>query len=294
MTLLVKNEVDIIEANIRVHAALGVDSFVVMDHMSTDGTREILDSLRAEYEMHIVDQHDPIYKQSKWMTGLAFHARDKFGADWVVSNDADEFWLPQGDKSLKEVLAFKGSCVTCDRFNMVLDPSAMDEGYKFYDSKIRVDNPIFYRFGHLDRDSVAVLLAKIDPKAIVNPNGLIKMKGGNHGAKHIAKIFEYRKPYDRIKKFDKINVYHYPVRSYDHFESSIRHRKNLLENDRNVRMGSHYKRWVEIYNKGMLREEYFKFIISEDELKVLKKFGVIVDDEYPGRTITGILGDKKV
>ena len=56
MTLLVKNEADIIEMNIRVHAALGVDSFVVMDHMSTDGTRDILESLGKEYDIHIIDQ----------------------------------------------------------------------------------------------------------------------------------------------------------------------------------------------------------------------------------------------
>jgi len=38
MTILVKDEADIIEANIRTHASLGVDAFVVMDNNSTDGT----------------------------------------------------------------------------------------------------------------------------------------------------------------------------------------------------------------------------------------------------------------
>ena len=34
MTLLIKNEVDIISDNIKVHSKLGVDSFIVMDNGS--------------------------------------------------------------------------------------------------------------------------------------------------------------------------------------------------------------------------------------------------------------------
>ena len=45
MNLLIKNEADIIAENIHVHSALGVDSFVVMDNGSTDGTVDIIRSL---------------------------------------------------------------------------------------------------------------------------------------------------------------------------------------------------------------------------------------------------------
>jgi hypothetical protein len=46
MTLLVKNEIDIIEDNIRFHAKQGVDCFAVMDNGSNDGTRELLENLK--------------------------------------------------------------------------------------------------------------------------------------------------------------------------------------------------------------------------------------------------------
>ncbi|HFU76545.1 MAG TPA: glycosyltransferase family 2 protein, partial [Arcobacter sp.] len=45
MTILVKNEADIIETTIKTHAKLGVDAFVVTDNNSSDGTREILSQL---------------------------------------------------------------------------------------------------------------------------------------------------------------------------------------------------------------------------------------------------------
>ena len=45
MTVLVKNEADIIESNIRFHADQGVDGFLVMDNASEDDTPDILEEL---------------------------------------------------------------------------------------------------------------------------------------------------------------------------------------------------------------------------------------------------------
>lgn len=290
MTLLVRNEADIIEANIRTHAALGVDAFVVMDHCSDDGTRDILEQLANSLELRIVDQREPVYRQSAWMTELAHYARDEMGADWVISNDADEFWLPcQGD-SLKKLLAFKRPFLTCRRFNMLLDPAALQPGYRFFDSSLRVDNPVFYGNKDLNRDEVAIVLSKIAPKVIANPHGLLKIKGGNHRAKHAARLLDYNKPYDRLAVFDPIRVYHYPLRGYAAFASNVTRRRQMLERDPGVRMGNHYRRWAELERQGRLEQEYGKFIFSREEAEVLRKFGVVTRDPFPGEMIGRALG----
>jgi len=79
MTLLVRDEADIIETNIRFHAKMGVDVFWVMDHQSQDGTREILENLKSEFDLHVVDQESDSFYQGDWMTFLAIMMQMSFG-----------------------------------------------------------------------------------------------------------------------------------------------------------------------------------------------------------------------
>jgi len=94
MTLLVRDEIDIIRENIEFHLNHGVDFVIITDNGSIDGTRDAI----AEYERmgiaHIID--DPIQdcSQHRPVTRMAHLARDRYKADWVLSNDADEFWYP--------------------------------------------------------------------------------------------------------------------------------------------------------------------------------------------------------
>ncbi len=276
MTILVKNEADIIEANIRTHASLGVDAFVVMDNNSDDETREILSALQNEFEIEIIDESG-MYAQAKWMRRLSKIAKEKFHADWVISNDADEFWLPKEGHTLKEHLAFKGSVLTCHRYNMVLDEGTLKSG-NFFNSRYYVENPISYtKHKQLQNDKVSIMLGKIGPKTIVNPNGLLYLRGGNHKALHIANLRDYLRPgYDKIKRFEPIEVFHYPIRSYAQFEKNIINRKKLLESDEKVSMGPHYRRWVKIFNKGGLQEEFENNVVfSNNDLKVFTKYGII-------------------
>ena len=284
MTILVKNEIDIIESNIKVHASLGVDAFVIMDNGSTDGTRELLSKLQNNYDITIIDEKG-LYSQSKWMTRLAKIAKEKYNASWVINNDADEFWLPQNGKSLKEILNFNGSVITCHRYNVVLTSDCEH----FFDSIYRVDSPIFYRKEIQEQsEKVSIVLAKNSPKVIVNPKGLIKVRGGNHKALHIRNIKDYFKAYDKIKRFKDIVVYHYPIRSYEQFEKNIINRKNLLESGTKVRMGPHYRRWVKIYNEGNLKNEFDKIVLNQTEIDVLQKYGIIKKDTLARDIIKGV------
>jgi len=278
MTILVKDEIDIIEENIRFHSQVGVDCFAIMDNNSTDGTREKLESLSLEFDISIIDQKNNNYQQARWMTQLAFHAKKQLGADLVINNDADEFWKPTG-KSLKEHLSYKDSVVTVNRFNMALSKEFIDSENHFLNNSLVVINPIAYsRETQMANPATSMLLVKIGNKTIVNPHGLIKMKGGNHYARH-----GWRRINERFET--GIQVFHYPIRNYQQFLKNIENRKLLLKNPE-VIMGSHYKRWVSLLDQGKLREEFDRFTLTTTEIEVLSKIAVIEDKQVPPIVIT--------
>jgi hypothetical protein len=104
LTLLVRDEADVADAQIAFHLNAGVDFVIATDNRSEDGTTEILERHAREGHLHLIREPGDDLRQSEWVTRMARLAATDFGADWVLNTDADEFWWPQGS-SLKDVLA---------------------------------------------------------------------------------------------------------------------------------------------------------------------------------------------
>jgi len=104
MTLLVRDERDIVEEHLAFHLAAGVDEVIVTDHASTDGTAEVLARYESGGRVRVLREPEGPFRQREWVTRMARLAATEHGADWVINGDADEFWWPRGG-SLQEVLA---------------------------------------------------------------------------------------------------------------------------------------------------------------------------------------------
>ncbi len=271
MVLLVKNEIDIIELNIRFHARMGVSQFLVMDNGSTDGTLECLKTLQKEFKIIIVENPTGVYQQSKWMTELIRQAKTAFGATHVIPNDADEFWVPTGFNSLPEQTFADSSMQSIHRYNRVLTKELIATEGNYWSSPYIVESPIMYS-GETQKfkPNISMQLVKISPKVIVKPKGLIKIKGGNHRARHWQFWTKANNP--------NITVHHFPIRSWQQFLTNIKNRQNILDKP-NVKMGPHYRRWVKQLYENVLTNEFEQLTPTQQQVNALLEIGVLEQED---------------
>jgi Glycosyl transferase family 2 len=102
-TLVVRDEADIVEAQVAYHLNAGVDFVIATDHESEDGTAEILESFEDDGCLRLIRVRGEM-REAEWRTRMAREAATEHGADWVINTDADEFWIPRNG-TLKEALA---------------------------------------------------------------------------------------------------------------------------------------------------------------------------------------------
>ena len=102
LTLVVRDEVDLIEKQLAYHLDAGVDFILATDHSSTDGTTEILRRYEREGHLRLFRVTGEV-RESQWRTRMARLAATEHRADWIVNTDADEFWIPRSG-TLKRAL----------------------------------------------------------------------------------------------------------------------------------------------------------------------------------------------
>lgn len=207
MTLLVRNEEDIIAENIRFHRAMGVDSFIVMDNLSTDGTAQILKDLSSEVEIDYLLQTEDTYNQWEWVTGMARRAATQHGADWVINNDADEFWMPEtGDlKTLLASLPATTAALSVERHNAVVTcpAEAPLEGRS---------HP--HHTTMFERQSLNVTGHPLPGKVLHRASAEVTVAQGNHAVEGLSGTVD--------PAGTRLCILHFPFRSLAQYESKIR------------------------------------------------------------------------
>ncbi len=266
MSLVVRDEIDLISSNIEFHAAQGVDVFVVMDNGSKDGTRERLEQLRQSYDIELVDQPATSFLQNRWATELAEIARHKHKADYIISNDADEFWLPKTG-SLKDHLTQPVTKVR--RTNMLpLRQDILAPGFRFFQSTLNVVRPIVHsQDSNRDAADFPILLRNMPGKVMCKIEGLEKIGFGNHNVVHEAGAPVSTKT---------IRIYHFPVRRYEDFAKRVAFERDRQRDTDELRAaGWHKRKWFELLERGELKDEWLSFSLDQERAAELTELGVI-------------------
>lgn len=114
---LARNEEDIIAYTVRHMLAQGMSGVIVVDNLSTDATRTILDDLASDPRVYIgTDRQVGFHQGGK--TSYLSHLAWRAGADWVVPFDADEFWFAEGESVASFLARQSADAVWCDFRNV--------------------------------------------------------------------------------------------------------------------------------------------------------------------------------
>ena len=77
MTLLVRDEADVVDAQLAFHLSAGVDFVIATDNASCDGTTEILERYERAGHLRLLREPGDQMRQAEWVTRMARLAADR-------------------------------------------------------------------------------------------------------------------------------------------------------------------------------------------------------------------------
>ena len=272
MTLMVRDEADIVGAMLAHHRAFGVDHMIVTDNGSVDGTTEIL---REFAETGFVTLwHDPVHRKQQYqvVTQMARYAATELGADWVINADADEFWLTTDrSRALHDVLGGVSASVhnlTVPVINLTGTPARDGSGL----------SRLVYRDQRTESElHAAGIPFHPTPNAVHRGNSEIEISQGNH----FVSAPGWGEGWSEGVQSTELEVLHLPWRSWRQYEQKVRHagaaylaNPELQPSPRHHGMQD-YRRLL----GGCLEPIYIAKHPTEIDLGNLVKSGSLVKDE---------------
>ncbi len=202
MTLLVRDEADVVDEQLRFHLDRGVDFVIATDHLSVDGTSEILRRYEREGYAHVIREERKEHAQPVYVTHMARLAATQFGADWVINADADEFWWPR-EGSFQEILA-----AVPNRFGVVIG------SWRHFVLRPDSEEP-FYERMRWRRPPSREVLNPYGPgiKVLHRADPHVRVGGGNHKAFGRGLVL--------LRDWVPVEILHFPIRSRAHLEQKF-------------------------------------------------------------------------
>ena len=261
MTLLVRDEEDIIQQNILFHLHMGVDFIIATDNNSKDGTLDILKDFKKQGVLHLIQEKQDNYAQSQWVSRMAHLAKAHYNADWVINNDADEFWWPASgnlSRTLKKI-PNDYHVVSAPRYNFVLRSIKSSESWY---------SKMIFR----ETSSKNALGQPLPPKICHRGIENITVAQGNHSILWPDQLTAF--PHSPIE------ILHFPIRSYAQFANKIVKGGAAYERNTDLppRVGYTWRWLYQQWKDGHLLDYYQQEVWPDTRLKQGIDDGFVVLD----------------
>lgn len=262
LTLLVRNNQDIVTTNIDYHLAMGVDHVIVTDNLSTDDTRNLVLRYVDRGLATLLDESADDYNQSVWVTRMARLACSEFAADWVINSDVDEFWWPSSG-NLKQALSsvppdiggIEARRVNFMPMRMSTGPFWRDMIWREAVSRNALGEPLPGKVAHRAAKDVVV-------------------HAGNHGVASTA--------LGPIEAHRAITIFHFPIRSFEQFRDKIRLGGAAFQRNKQLTadIGHVWRKLYEIEQTGGLEAWHQQTVVHGDDPGVSSSVaqGEIIED----------------
>jgi hypothetical protein len=249
MTLLARNEEEILEVNLDYHFAQGVDFVIATDHGSTDTTPEILHDYESRGLARVFRVEGHEHHQSRRVTRMARLAAVECGADWVINNDADEFWWPRVG-------------TLADLFSAIPEAHGqiVAERNNFLPCSVQREGEFYERLVLREKRSQNLIGEPLEPKVAHRGRPDIVVAPGNHSVGGCELT--------PVPRSELLEVLHYPMRDPAQFERKVLATgigyETLPFKGQNV--GRDQLKLIELQRNGTLREHFESYQLSPQQI----------------------------
>lgn len=264
MTLLVKNEEELLPLNLEFHRSMGVDGFIITDNNSTDSTPQIIEEYKQRgWVLEVIDEHATDYNQKRWVDRMIRLAKGKYHADWVINADADEFWYTPKRNIKAEISTTHANVLRCNVRNVYPEESLpwtkWNKTVRAVPAEADFDLSPYSIFTHQTH------------KVMHRTAGYLQISMGNHKVKMLP----------RRTASSSIIVYHYNIRDKAQFLAKMINGGKQLEQRKSKHGGRHWRYFYDLYKQGLLEAEYARVVGANIQADLTREGYIVQDNPLP-------------
>ena len=257
LTLLVRDEADIIDAHLAFHLNLGVDLVIATDHDSQDGTTEILEAYAREGYVRRISE-SRAFREVEWRTRMARLAYFDHHADWVINADADQFWWPRSGDLRDVLLSIPERFGVVRAIDRVFIPRPQDGAHFAERMTHRLSSPAAINAPASTYRPLARVIHRGDPEVTVSL--------GNHAISGTRLVM--------LQNWHPIEVLHFPWRSPGQMARKSRHFVDAGSRHATVYHAEAHR----AFEEHRLQDHYASLAVDDRSFEIGLADGVIVTD----------------